>query len=439
VLTIERSEAMAAALNEVARLEVHPDFVIDGGVTGGWRVMTAVTAAPTEADVFVFDADAHRVHCGPAYSPWGRDASESECEAPPCDSLYAQQMASRFISPPHWSVRLARFDRDTNLSVSERAEELVLGVAEGGEIVWMDHTVPEHHPGSNATEAEAQAAALDLAAMLVPAADGSAATRGRVASQVADAEQEEAAAALKIVSSGPTKRLARLDWTVTFAHGPTLLHPALEQDEEPPEGESRIEVRLVDGRLAGWSKYVHVPEVWSRHERAGRTAVQVLSSGLGILFTLLSMISGLCALAVWGTGWGGSYSSTAFRRTLLGMLALYALNTHNKFAAMEHEFPTAQPWLSTAAQRVALGMFGALSRSLLTALQISLAITIKPQRTDKPDTRALPSWATAGPGVALGLGLTALHYVLAPAWERAHPTWDSTAFLFVVGQLQLPY
>ena len=159
--------------------------------------MTAVRAAPTEADVFVFDADAHRAHCGPAYSPWGRDASESECEAPPCDSLYAQQMASRFISPPHWSVRLARFDRDTNLSGSERAEELVLGVAEGGEIVWMDHTVPEHHPGSNATEAEAQAAALDLAAMLVPPAAGAAATRGAAAPRRAPAERPHVRAVLR--------------------------------------------------------------------------------------------------------------------------------------------------------------------------------------------------------------------------------------------------
>ena len=108
---------------------------------------------------------------------------------------------------------------------------------------------------------------------------------------------------LRVVSSGPLKRPTRLDWSVTFAHGAKLAHPGFTADENAPEeesaqarrragahdctcstcwtvvaridfacdaegmagssqvveGESRLVVGLVDGRLSGWSKFFQVP------------------------------------------------------------------------------------------------------------------------------------------------------------------------------------
>ena len=39
-------------------------------------------------------------------------------------------------------------------------EEILVGVANGDEIVWVQHAVPEHFAGNNLTESEAQALAL---------------------------------------------------------------------------------------------------------------------------------------------------------------------------------------------------------------------------------------------------------------------------------------
>lgn len=271
----------------------------------------------------------------------------------------------------------------------------------GNQIVWLQHIVPEHHPGNSLNETEAQAIALEYAESTI---DGP----------------------LKVVSSGPVKKLHRLDWTVTFTHGPKLTHPGFgsssdAEEEHAVEGESRIELKLVDGKLAGWWKFIHVPEVWNRHERADKTAVQVILRGFSILYTLVSMGTGLAAIAAWGTRWGGKYQSGVFWRTLGLLMVLHAFITLNQFETMQHQFQTSQPWVSTAVQTVAQRMFGGFSRSLLTSFQFSLAMTLKPQRTDpQPGKYSIASFA---PGLVLGLALVATHYAFAPMWERERPKW----------------
>ena len=128
VLTLTRADAISAAAAELSK--IHPDFVgynasSSDGIPGGWRVITSVLATQAVEDLFVFDSDTNAVHCGPTYSPLaGPDSEPSSAE-----SVYAQQMSSGFLVPPHWSVRMARFDVDCDLDVSERAEELSVGVA----------------------------------------------------------------------------------------------------------------------------------------------------------------------------------------------------------------------------------------------------------------------------------------------------------------------
>jgi hypothetical protein len=409
VLTLTRDEAVAAAIAEVAQL--HPDFVgynasTGDKIPGGWRVMTAVLGTQAVEDMFVFETDPNHVQCGPLYSPFDDSGGDSSIGG---ESVYTQQMNAGFLVPPHWSVRIARFDCDCDLDVSDRAEELAVGVANDNSIVWVQHEVPEHFAGNNLTEPEAQAIALELAGSAI-------------------------SGPLKVISSGPVKRIARLDWSVTFTHGPKLIHPGFDSDtpaeaettQEAVEGESRIEVRLVDGKLAGWSKFIHVPEVWNRHERSDKTAVQVILRGFSILYTLVSMLTGLLALAVWGAGWAGVYQSGVFWRTLGILMALHACATFNQFESVQHQFPTSQPWMSTAAQTVAQQMFQAFSRSLLAAFQFSLAITLKPQRTDKtkgqPDGNGGPL-VKFGPGIVIGLGLIAAHYGLIGMWQRERPVW----------------
>ena len=87
----------------------------------------------------------------------------------------------------------------------------------------MSRTVPEHHAGSNLSEVEAQAAALHHALKLLPAS----------------ADRKD----VRIVSSQSQQKLQRLDWTVTFAHGPMIGHNGFESEETAVEGERRVEAR----------------------------------------------------------------------------------------------------------------------------------------------------------------------------------------------------
>ena len=412
VLTLSREQAVSAALAEAEKF--HPDFVgynISSGdkIPGGWRVMTAVVATKTVQDLFVFESDPGHVKCESIYSMSGDEHRNREAG----ESIYAQQMTAGFLVPPHWSVRIARFDCDCDLDVSDRAEEISVGVANDDEIVWVQHEVPEHFAGNNLTEPEAQALALSVAASTV-----------------------SASGPLKVVSSGPMKRIERLDWTVTYSHGQKLIHPGFGSASAPPgsapaskdkagaeliEGESRIQVKLVNGKMAGWNKFIHVPEIWHRHEMADKTAVAVILSGFSTLYTLVALLTGLVALGVWGTGWAGAYRSSLFWRYLGLLIALHACNTFNSFESLQHRFPTSQPWMSTAAKTVAGQTFQGFSRSLLSSFQFSLALTLKPQRIDK-DKQQL-GFLSLAPGMVVGLGLVATHHGLMWMWQREGPVW----------------
>ena len=74
-------------------------------------MLSSVRATRIEADLFVLEADPHAVQCGPALDPLGfTTVPKPVCETPPCESMYTQQMAAGFLTPPHWSIRFARCD-----------------------------------------------------------------------------------------------------------------------------------------------------------------------------------------------------------------------------------------------------------------------------------------------------------------------------------------
>jgi hypothetical protein len=280
VLAMASSSAVSAALNEAQRLALHDDFAslnVSGIGTArvlprGWQVLTSASQAPTESDTFVFGADTARLQCGSAWSRWTTQSNRTATSASSSpSSLYDVQMADGFLWPPHWRIRIARFDRGEGkaVNVSERAEETNIGVTHEGRLIWMSHTVPEHHHGTNLTEAEARAAALQHAAKLLPSGAGE---------------------APRIVSSKSTQQLHRLDWEIILAHGQIIKHPPLlgnAEVQQAIEGERRLQIRLVSGKVTEWSRYVHIPELWKRHERTQRAPVQVIHRGFVVLHTMV--------------------------------------------------------------------------------------------------------------------------------------------------------
>jgi hypothetical protein len=77
--------------------------------------------------------------------------------------------------------------------------------------------------------------------------------------------------------------------------------------------------------------------------------------------------------------------------------------------------------MSTAAKTVAGQTFSGFTRSLLSAFQFSLALTLKPQRIDKDKLQV--GYLSLLPGIVVGLGYVATHVGLTWMWERPGPVW----------------
>ena len=150
-----------------------------------------------------------------------------------------RQLLGKYLPEPRWNVRIATFEGD----VAERAEEWRVFVTKAGQVLRVEHTLPEARPGADARrERRARVARWPC-------------WRGSSASTSASGQARE-------VSARPAKLKARTDWTFTFAD--TSLPPL-------PQGELRIDVELAGDEVASVRRFVFVPEQWERQQRAAET------------------------------------------------------------------------------------------------------------------------------------------------------------------------
>lgn len=278
-LLLSATEAITTAAVEAKKMKVHSDFnsieygqVYDRNSVfpGGWEVQTTLAVHPQNSDMFVFESDAARNLCKPAWTLFESskvNITASDTQPNSAHSIYDMQMQNGFLWQPYWMVRFARFDhgKDNSVNVSERADETNFGVTNNGKILWFSHTVPEHHPGSNWTESEAQTFATEYVGQLVP----------------------ESMEKIRVISVQSTQRLQRVDWEVIVAHGQKIQHPTMDIDGKFIEGERRLQIQIQAGKISGWSRYIHVPELWDRNERSEHAPVAVLQGAFGVLFQLV--------------------------------------------------------------------------------------------------------------------------------------------------------
>ena len=106
------------------------------------------------------------------------------------ETIYAQMLGT-FLLPPHWVVRVARFEGD----VAERAEEFRIRTDRNGRVIRFTHRLPEARPAPALSESEARSLAHTFLRL-----------------QLGQDPDD-----LNEISAVPAKRPNRMDWTFTWA------------------------------------------------------------------------------------------------------------------------------------------------------------------------------------------------------------------------------
>jgi hypothetical protein len=310
LVTPWRSEIPGIQIDSDTARETARRAVTEAGaqIDSTWRIMPVVRDGRDESHAFVLETA-------------GRD-------------VYMRLLGS-YLSPPHWIVRVARFEGD----VAERAEEWTAVLESSGSVRMVRHTLPEGRPGTSLGDDQARA----LAYAFIQERYGLAGPQVRE------------------VSMQPSRLAARTDWEATFA------------DLDPhglKQGELRIAVSIAGDRVSGARRFVYVPEDWERRHRNEATAALVTGIVGGLALVALLVGEAIVAVVSW--------SRRAFAvRLFLGFLGLQivmrALTAINQWPSVTSAFSTAQPYrLQRVIAAVALAV-GVLVPSAVLALIIGAA------------------------------------------------------------------
>ena len=177
-----------------------------------------------------------------------------------------QELLGQYLPEPRWNVRIATFDGD----VAERAEEWRVFVTKTGQVLRVEHTLPEARPGASLDETSARA--LSVAAL-----------ERELGLDVGSGQARE-------VSARPRKLKARTDWTFTYAD--SSLPPL-------PQGELRIDVELAGEEVASVRRFVFVPEQWERGQRATETRNFIIRVIAGVVFGGLLVSAAIAGVIAW--------------------------------------------------------------------------------------------------------------------------------------------
>ena len=301
-----------------------------------------------------------------------------------------RELLGRYLPEPRWRVRIARFQGD----VADRAEEWQVFVSRSGEVGQVSHTLPESRPGASLDEAAARVLARS-------------ALRERAHVDPAQARE---------VSARPSKLAARTDWSFTFADTAIAL----------PQGEPRIDVDIAGDEVASVGRYVHVPEEWSRRERAAGIRATVVRILTGTVFGGLLLTTAVLGVIAWSRH---RYSPILFLSGAALMLLASVANAGNRWPAMMAALSTAAP---LPLQLAALAGVGLIGLGLVAAL-VGLVLGGMPSRI--ASSGMLPPRDAVLLGVSAGCVAAAA--MAAAAWLRT-PEWAQTPDLAPLGTFVPP-
>jgi membrane protease YdiL (CAAX protease family) len=346
-LPINRDQALASARQELAARGID--------IKEPWRELSAVRVRLDMAHRFI----------------WQEGGSETY-----------QSLLGRYLDPPRWMVRYARFTGD----VAERAEEYRILVGSDGTVVRFTHQLPEARPGPALEED----AARDLAHTTVAAAYG------------LDPVQ------LKEISAEPDKLPERRDWKLIFASP---------DDLSLAQGEARIAVHIAGDQVSDCYRFVHVPEEWERQERDRQTRAQIVRILSTVAIVLLFVAGAVVAVIRWSRK---RFAAGTFVSVLVIMLVLGAIEIIIHWPQMTAQLSTAQSFPLQAGIFIGGGLMIMLIIAAVSALIVGMTHRWLPPQP------AMGAGAIAA-GIALGAlaaGLAALAATVStqsPSWPELGP------------------
>ena len=290
-----------------------------------------------------------------------------------------KNLLENYLGAPRWKIRFVQFEGD----VAERAEEYQVFIEDDGEVVRVNHQLPEDRPGANLDEDAARA----------------------IADSVLKEEFQMEAAKLKFVFSEPSKLSARTDWQFTFAD--TLDYPL-------EEGEARITVKVAGDRQADAHRYIHVPEEWDRTERNKRNVTRNLQIFCGILLFILILTGAISAIV----GWSRKNFSVPTFFTFFGLLlGLRLIGLINGWPATVAGFSTAEPLSNQTFIAIAVSILGSLFLAGGLALVVGFVQNWKRQESQIQTTRAV--WL----GISFGASVVGIQGLLTRFAPPLEPVW----------------
>ncbi len=347
-LSIARGDAATAAREALAERGVQ--------LEPPWRTLPTVAADVGEEDRFVWSAAGPETYRG---------------------------LLGRYLAPPVWNVRFARFEGD----LEQRAEEYLAVVGNDGKARRVRHEIPEARPGESFPVERARQMALERIAQAYGLG----------------------AESLREISAEPSQRPARVDWRFAFA----------DKTVELPQGETRVVVEIAGAEVVDSYRGIHVPEEWSRERRNRDTIVSVIRILCSLLLGVL-YLAGLVGAAVYWSRRGFPVRTAlvfgAF--TILWMGASFA----NQWPAVVAGLSTAQPFTN----QVLVLLFGILLSAVFAGGAMGLnAGFAKAWRR----AQAVGGGWTAAAGFSVGFLAVGVGRLAGSFQSAEAPDWPSFASL----------
>jgi hypothetical protein len=312
---------------------------------------------------------------GSVRTPIGRDDRFIWQE---CGKDTYKEVMGKYLSPPQWKVRFARFDGD----LTDRAEEYRVYITGDGKVFRVWHLLPESRAGASLSRGEARA----------------------LADSVLRAKYRLDPASLKEVSADSAELPVRRDWDFTF----------VDPQQAPLNGgEARIEIEIAGNEVVDAYRYVRVPGGWFWTERYRNNVIEIVEGFMGFIRLALIM-GGIAAAAV---GWSRKrFSVPVFGIFFAILLGQDLISMMNGWVDIKAGFSSAEPVLNQAMTEIT----SSLSISVLVSGALALLAGFE-QSWKRPEAEIQFSWALFL-GVALGCVIAGLSSFLTAMGPSLVPT-----------------
>lgn len=295
-----------------------------------------------------------------------------------------RKLVGNWLPPPLWEVRYARF---SGVDVADRAEEWRVRVQGDGRVRLVEHRLPEQRPGARLSEEAARS----------------------LAQKEISARLGLDPAALKEVEVKQDPHPARTDWQFIY-NDPRV--------DVGMGGEARAVLELAGDEVAGWGRYIFIPEAWYRTERDRSSRLGILRIAVALAFALVAIAALIGATLAWTRD---HFDRRAFFWSAGLLLGASIVGAINQWPVMAMSLNTTEPVLTQVAKASGGQLFGAVLTALAGSMFVGVgALTARIHIIPGLDARALwlrgAAMALVAVGVEVALGAISPDSV--PVWPK---------------------